>query len=611
MSNTRKFTGRLVSWILIITFLTTSMLMLPQNAYAAGLGEDSYTSDVPSYIQPDELMNKIPHLGADPFNIPNPANGIVPGAPQGSSADGTDALPVAPGAILLPQPPPGEDPSKHPVAPANGAVRFEYIDMSLPGNGFDLNIKRSYSSAVTNIGSFGRGWSYNLHSYLRMYSEFDMTEFKADGSVITYKFVQDDPNGFVNSFDGDKLINYDLDKGHYQAASTGDTLKRISSEEYLVMHTDGSKTTYRGYIAPWRTGQPKWAGQLTIQSDRYGNRQIFTYDDMGKLTKINDTAGRDIKLTWAGEVITSLIGGGMTFTYAYDSGNHLTAVTNPDGQSISYTYDSSHRVASETDPTGGTTSYTYYDDGKTSGITNPLGIKTFAFTYSADTATVTDALGNARSYRINDKKLVTEETDPLGQITAYVYDEKERVIEVHSPQGKKLTEYDEKNRPVKQTEFDGGISLTEYDPTWGLPAKETAADSSTVSYKYDDKGNLTEKTDQSGNKSTYKYDLKGNLTEVIFNGKTSSFSYDGQGNLIKAVTAAGDETAYEYDGAGRLVAQTEPNGAVTQMLYDASGKLVKVTDPLNYESSYTYDASGRLLTMKNVNGETFTYVYRI
>ncbi len=177
MLRTGKLTGKLISWLLVLTYVATSMFVLPQDVYASDMGI-SYTGGIPSYILPDELLDKMPKLGADPFNIPDPSAGIIPGVPQGGgsgmpqggSAYGTDSLPDAPGAVMLPQPPPGEDPAKHPVAPATGAVRFEFTDLTLPGNGFGFDLRRSYSSAVLDIGPFGRGWSNNLASFLRMYS---------------------------------------------------------------------------------------------------------------------------------------------------------------------------------------------------------------------------------------------------------------------------------------------------------------------------------------------------------------------------------------------------------------------------------------------------------
>ncbi|HUV84249.1 MAG TPA: DUF6531 domain-containing protein, partial [Methanosarcinales archaeon] len=181
----------------------------------------SYYGDY-SFMTPEEILGNIPKYNGDPFKLPNPLNGILPNSP--ASGAWAEQPPQAPGEINFPNLPDLNNFFTHNVAPATGALRLQETDVSLPGNGMGFKLERSYSSLVENAGAFGIGWNHNLTSYLQMYSEFAISEISADGSVLVYNFIQDDSNAFVMSFDGDNLINYNLDKGHYQPAENGNTL---------------------------------------------------------------------------------------------------------------------------------------------------------------------------------------------------------------------------------------------------------------------------------------------------------------------------------------------------------------------------------------------------
>lgn len=220
-----------------------------------------------------------------------------------------------------------------------------------------------------DIGQFGKGWSYNLGSYLKMYSEFDMAEFRADGSIISYTFVQDDPNAFVNSFDGDNMINYDLNKGI----------------DYHGSCANGETFTYKYDVA----------GQTIAFIDGIGRKYTINYDDTGRPVSIKDAQGlataierdalgRVIKVTSPGEKVTSFEYGPLgvtkasgplgTYNYTYNARKQITSIKDELGRTITIEYDAVGRVTAKTDALGNRTSFQYDAAGNRISETGPDGI---------------------------------------------------------------------------------------------------------------------------------------------------------------------------------------------------------------------------------------------
>ena len=596
----RRNNKRIISLITVVVFMLGTLISSTTAVFADY--NDNY-----SFVTPEDILGSIPKYSGDPFKLPNPLNGTLPNSP---STGGQEQPPQAPGEINFPNLPDLNNNFTHNVAPATGALRLQETDVSLPGNSMGFKLERSYSSLVEDAGAFGIGWNHNLTSYLQMYSEFAISEISADGSVLVYNFVQDDSNAFVMSFDGDNLINYNLDKGHYQPAENGNTLVRVSADEYAVTRPDGSKATYKGYITPWRTNQPKTAGQVVKQVDRYGNEQRFAYNADGTISKIIDTAAHVIDFEWTNGLVTKVsTAEGYQLQYQYDAKKHLKKVILPDGGVVEYGYDASDRLSLITDPVGGSTSYAYNSDGKVWDVTNALGVKVYEFSYQSNQTTVKDALSNSNVFKYNDKKLITEEIDALGNSTKYEYSDKDFCTKITSLEGVITREYDDKGHITKEIGLDGAIHSYEYHPIWGLPTKEVFADNSSISYEYDNIGNLIKKIDQLGNDMTFTYDIKGNLLTMSLDNKTTSFEYDNQGNLTKKTTAEGDSTAYFYDGLGRPVKTIEANGATAEMKYNKSGRLVEFKDGLGYITSYSYDEANRIKSIENPAGFVLDYQY--
>jgi len=619
----------------IVTFGHTPVMAAPIDLHG----------DIPPLITPEAALGRLLPSSTGSLDLPDPRRAldaalaaamsftgtaglsapVVGGsavggsAPQSSQSPLTSSVPTPPW-LDLPTPPP-PPPPELPVDRHAGALVLEAVDLALPGNGLSFELTRDYSSLSTEAGPFGRGWQSSLEGHLRMYVGYHITEFRPDGGRVTYEFVEDDPNGFVEEYDGDEYINYNLDLGHYDPAARGETLERLGPEEYVVTHLDGTRYVYNGYLAPWRQGLPADAGRLLRIEDRHGNTEACAYDAEGRLTGVTDSAGRQITLTWEDGLVTAVSGPAGVIQYAYDAEGHLVAVTGPDGAVTGYAYDSAHRPTRVTGPASGQWQYAYDSEGRVAFVTDPTGIVTAALTYTpgsdgAGETTVTDAAGAARVYAYDDKGRLVQETDPLGRQTTYAYDADGNLTSVTGPTGEWQYEYDGLGRVVRTTDGAGVVTETEYDPVWGFVSRTTGPLGDVTTCIYDSQGNLTNRTDALGQTTAFAYDTHGRLVAVTDpGGGTTTFDYDHEGNLIRTTDPLGNVDEYGYDGAGRLewsrqagedrvylhydaggrLSRTSAwdEGTLLDLDYDVAGRLAESGDGLGNRSRYEYDAAGR------------------
>ena len=183
-------------------------------------------------------------------------------------------------------------------------------------------------------------------------------------------------------------------------------------------------------------------------------------------------------------------------------------------------------------------------------------------------------------------------TDVAGTIS-YVYDENGNVLKVTDENGSILRTYDELNRVKTYTDTNGYTIQYTYN-AMGALKKLTYPDGGVVEYHYYDNGKLKSVTDQQGD--------------------TTSYEYDGNGLLVKQNNANHTEENYTYDKAGRLLKQTvERNKNILSEIsytYDEAGNIVEKQESIepgalkSQSIRMTYDEANRL---KTYNGQEVKY----
>src|SRR5581483_9134856 len=151
----------------------------------------------------------------------------------------------------------------------------------------------------------------------------------------------------------------------------------------------------------------------------------------------------------------------------------------------------------------------------------------------------------------------------------------------------------------------------------------TNPESGTVSYRYDNNGNLISKTDARGIVSTMTYDPLSRITSKSYSDGTPQISYYydnqvlpfnpagfnrgySQGRLVAVLygnsgTSSSAGNYYGYDRAGEIVQKVQVSGSdfFTTATYNLAGAMTSETYPSGRTVNYGYDGAGRMLSLSS------------
>lgn len=350
-------------------------------------------------------------------------------------------------------------------------------------------------------------------------------------------------------------------------------------------------------------------GQGISYETAIGGKTEYSYNENGDMTAYRqpDGTGADYTYDSAGNITKVVETNGKTTVYAYDSDNRIIRMTCNDGTDIRYTYNGAGQVETVTGSNGLKASYTYNEDGQILTETSELG--TINYTYEDNMLhAVTDYNGSVHTFAYDANGNVVQYEDASGTVTDYKVDVSGRVTEesVELEDGRRAT--------VTYTYDEFGNMLTKTD-----------AEGNTTSYVYDEEDRLIEEKRPDGKSYTYSYDVNGNITKITCpDGKTVLESvYDAAGNalslkntlqgvqtasysagnqILSMMQSNGGEIKYTYYDNGLLKSQTDANGNTTTLIYDEAGRISKVTDGAGATTTYGYDKEGNLTSVENALG---------
>ncbi len=382
------------------------------------------------------------------------------------------------------------------------------------------------------------------------------------------------------------------------------------------------------------------SGTTTYGYDRVGNlisvvypnqvEAAYAYDDLNRLiqqttsgragliasfTYVLDPMGKRTTVTEAGPGTN-----GRTVRYAYDTVNHLLNETIVAGgatqQSVSYTYDSvGNRLTKTVHASNQTlfTNYTYDDNDRL--------LTEVSSTQSADNRSPLDGLSLA---------LAGIAFSPL--VIGFVF------------VGARTRRRDLAPSPSRACPVKGYVVFVLVTAQLLIPLSDSAGRAgwlgavaldakaaTTISYTYDDNGNLLTQSDGSSISSyaynaenrlvgaatyagasnaamTYAYDADGLLTSKTVNGVTTTILMDKNGELpqVVAEVTGSDIVTYTY-GLDRI-SQTRSGSGTRFYQYDGQHSVRELTDAAGVVSdTYTYDAFGLLLARTGTTANDYLY----
>lgn len=250
-----------------------------------------------------------------------------------------------------------------PISLATGNTYIDEIDLSIPGLGGGLLLRRRWNSAwpltqiSSSVGIFGPNWRSTYEERI---------------------FTDSNTN----------LLKYSRSDGSYWTLGLNPTGALVVAAPATVSATLSQNAS--SWVLAFQNGEQRQfsllTGLLTAIIDRNGNTTQVTYDSLSRLTTVTDPAGQQLTFNYASGSsywVTSVTSNfGVTLSYAYDSSYRLSVVTKPDLTTITFTYNSQSQITQVTDSDGivlETHTYDSYGHGLTSAQAN--GVNSLTITY--------------------------------------------------------------------------------------------------------------------------------------------------------------------------------------------------------------------------------------
>ncbi|MEU4244347.1 LamG-like jellyroll fold domain-containing protein [Actinoplanes sp. NPDC026619] len=494
-------------------------------------------------------------------------------------------------------------------------------DLSDPNNGKMLDSVDARAGAVgTANPAYRTTYAYNATGELVSVTTPPTTE-SPNGHKTTYTYT----TSTTKSVGG----NSSAPAGLLQ--SVQDPLGRTTTYEYESGGELGKVTEPSGQTIRYGYSRYAQIREVTTTSDAYpdGKSTWYTHDGQGRLTGEQDpttteavtgrqhTANHTLTYDVDGNLLTGSTAdlGQTVFDWAVDP-DYPNAIVQKEtpvaGQSgldttrtNTYAYNAGNRIASVADPQGRKTSFSYNGMGWRTGSTSPDGT-TLAYGYSS----VGDPLTTTLKGWTGDPTAPTTPADLVLESRAY------------DPAGRLASVTDAMGRTTGYTYFDDN-HLQSVTNAVGTD------DAVATTFTYDVAGNRTGECDGwtaatgCSVQIQYTIDAANRVTRTVQDPSGANVAlaetFNANDDVLSAVQTGGGvtrTTTFGYDSAGRLTSQAVNNGSAnltTTMIYDQRGLVTSATDPRGYPTTYRYDEAGRQVgvtsppaSIENVGGTAAT-----
>jgi RHS repeat-associated protein len=534
-----------------------------------------------------------------------------------------------------------------------------YQDLSVPVNGFQIDVRRTYDSFDKRAGDFGVGWHVSLGNFgtsaNRALGAGGWTEFVRGCGLFCWQWQYATsaphfvtvtwPDGHQEDFDFtpigqvDALVDFAVGTAAFTARPGTGTTSTLAvtndAEKNFEYRFDGSLYGADGNVYdPTRY-------TLTARDGR-----VFVLDTQTGLVSETDPNGNSLTVDSGG--VHSTLGPasaptpGPSITFSRDAQGRITDIDGPvAGQHLHYAY-AGGELQSFTDANGNTDTYGYDPTtGNLASVSGPGGRPLQTLQYDADGRLTSVAHGDEPPTEVSTSVADRQETllDPSGKLTTvlsfdelgdvverdqvfggktlkttYTYDPVGRLTSITDPLHHVWSQtYDESTGDVLTTTDGAGRTwqLENYN-AFGEPGDVRRPDGTVLTYlTYDpNTGALLSDHAPGAAPTTRTYTPSGQLETVTDpGGRTLRYGYDANGHLGTISDGSGRTIHLTIDAAGRLTGVEDQLGAVTQLEYTPGGQLAQLIDPNHNSYRYFYDPLGRLHQVEDPLSHSTFYEY--
>lgn len=427
-------------------------------------------------------------------------------------------------------------------------------------------------------------------------------------SILDYKVHVNRPNG--------NLITFSYVNGKLRAPSNDDIQLIETSIGYTLTTTEDTVEEY------------DLSGRLKSITDRKGIQQLLTYKGLAQVIEsVTDSFGNSLGFDYSGAILTTVtLPDGTKLNFGYDAKYNFSTITREDTTVKTYVYENAQSpnaltgIVDENNQRYMTFGYDAQGRATTSELAGGAEKVTVDF-IDGLTSTVTDALGQLRTYRFTkingEKRLSDIEGAACGTCGSNsnktTYDANGYVNSSTNFNGQVTTMINnDRGLPLSRIEAvgteDERTTVNEWHPTYALPTC-IIEDAKTTSYTYSANGLLESRIAYDTSKKSFFSNLAKkrcswieSLLSWYYDGikkRITTYTYYPDYGLVKSIdgprTDINDISEFTYDASGNLASITNALGHVTQLNnYTVRGKPQEIIDPNGLVTTITYDVRGRI-----------------
>lgn len=493
-----------------------------------------------------------------------------------------------------------------------------WIDMDVPGTGYDLKIIRTYNSRSLFNGMFGFGWCSDFETSM---------EVNAEGNIK----VKECGGGLEVTFSPREVARKDIDSTISQIISKLKSEKKVGlTDTYIanlqtqLLEDDNLRSNYArqyGIAVPVKEGTKFFANGREVEHFVF-NKTYYTrnlpdgtaqrFSPQGKLTHIYDKNGNFLKFEYEKDSIAKIEdNNGRRLVFKYYANKKVKSISGPNGLLADYKFANLDDLSAVTN--AWRKNYTYEYDDLHNLVKATWPDKTFiALKYDKQRDWVlsfTDREKCNESY-----KYEFAQNDPKNHYWSSV----KKVCGKDVLADNKY-EFWHKQKADGQyylqrvmTTINGSVTDIVYHEVFGKPLS-IRKNADRIAFDYYPDGLVKTKT--AGNtKMDFQYDANfkkvSEVSTTFFNdkgkvaaSKTAQFKYDTKGNLSYAQNSDGQKINMTYDNRGRIATITDQAKKVVKIEYEERyGKPAVVTRPGLGTIKVSYKPSGEINKVESNEG---------